>query len=201
MKDIPLEELVKHLKAFFKKEENKNYLYLSAFFFVFSFFLVFIIRPTLKSAFQSKVKREELAKATSQLEEVINKAITLQSEAEKYRDDFPLLYEAIPEEVNISQVMREITDAIRSNKLIIVNSSVSDIKLVGGEKKGLKTVRLKYFLEGKFSDFLKFMKTLENQRRLKTIKQAIFLRKEEVEINATGEADVNIKLEIETYFF
>ncbi len=201
MKDVPVEELVKHVKDFFKKQENKNYLYLSVFFLIFSFFLIFIIRPTLKSAFQSKAKREELLKATTKLEEIINKSVVLQSEAEKYRDDFPLLFEAIPKEVNISQVMREVTNAVRENNLVIVNSSVSDIKLVGGEDKGLKTVKLKYVLEGKFSDFLKFMKALENQRRLKTIRQASFLRKGEIEINATGEAVLNIKLEIETYFF
>ncbi len=200
MRDISLDELVRNLKSFFRKDENKNYLYLSIFFLVFSFFLFFVIRPTLKSAFKSRSKKEELLRATKRLEDVINKAVILQTEMEKYREDFDLLYEAIPERVKIAQVMRELEGAIREANLKVENASVSDINLVGKNKKGLKEVNLDYSLKGSFSDYLDFLKKLNSQRRLKIIEESSFLREGEIAIGSSSEANLNIRLKIKAFF-
>ena len=200
MSDITIEELIKNLKKFFKKEENKNYIYLSLFFIIFSFFLIFVIRPTLKSAFQAKIKRKELISTTSKLESVINKAVNLQIQAEKYREDFLLLYQALPESVKISQLVRDINQALQINGLRILRSEVSDIVLVGGKGKGLKKVELQYTLSGKFSEFLKFLDVLENQRRIKLIDNLDITKIEQISNQATGEAKINVKFKIVSFF-
>ncbi len=201
MQDVALEELVKRLRAFFKKEESKTYLYLSFFFLVFSFFLAFVIRPTLKSAFQANSRKQQLLRVTRTIELLITKAINLQAEAERFRDDFDLLYEAVPERVKISEVLGDITESLRKNNLRVLNAQVSNLELVidKGDTK-FKTVSLEYTINGKFSDFLKFMKEVQNQRRLKTFSEINFTRKGEVILGATGEANLDIQLKIEAYF-
>ena len=200
MKDISLEELRGELRKFFKKEENQSYIYFSAFFLIFSFFLIFIIRPTLKSAFKSKTKKVELERATNFLNSIINKAVVLQSQVEEYRDDFKLLKQAIPERVKIAEVMDEVTGLLKKNNLEIVNISVSDIKLVGKEKLGLKSVILDYRINGKFSDFVDFVDSMQKQRRLKTIPRVSLSVKNEGFLEASEEAVLDIKLKVEAYF-
>jgi hypothetical protein len=208
MRDLTLEEFIKRVKAFFKKEENQRYLYLSLFLLAFSFFLGFVVRPTVKSAFEARIKKGELLRTTTQLEEYINKAVYLQSELEKYREDMALIYQALPEEARISSVMRDIATMLENNRLVVLDASISEIHLVGEEKKDLKTIGLEYLLSGSFPNFLRFLRDLENQRRLKVVKSVSVIREKQGDIVvstnesnlASPESNLNIKLKIEVYF-
>lgn len=203
MGDVTIEELVENLKNIFKKEKNKNYLYFSFFFLTFSFFLAFVIRLTIKSAFESKSKKEQLTIAVDRLEKVINKAVELQTQAEHYREDFILLSQAVPDKVKIAEIMKQLEDSFKDSNLVLVNASVSNINLVHKDKENkdkLKEVILDYTLEGKFSDYLKFLESIESQRRLKIIEESIFSREEELREISTGEAKLKIVLKVKTFF-
>ncbi|GIW63122.1 MAG: hypothetical protein KatS3mg090_0948 [Patescibacteria group bacterium] len=176
MKDLSLEIISKKLKDLFKKEQNQNYAYLSAFFIVFSFFIVFIIRPTLKTAFELRDKRDSLLKEADRLRSIINNITQINIQAEKYRDDFDLLDEAVPDKMNIFSVFNQINAVFSSNNLKIISAEAGNIVLVGSDDKtkqesgsDLKEISFEYQLTGSFSNFLKAIEELRQQRRIKDI--------------------------------
>ncbi|GIW63156.1 MAG: hypothetical protein KatS3mg091_849 [Patescibacteria group bacterium] len=178
MKDLSLELIAKKLKESFKKEQNQNYAYLSAFFIVFSFFVLFIIRPTLTIAFELRDKRDSLLKEAARLNLIINNITNINIQSEKYRDDFDLLDQAVPDKMNVFSVFNQINEVFKKHNIKIVSAEASNIVLVGSdnenskettEDSSLREITFVYQLTGSFANFLQAIEELRTQRRIKDI--------------------------------
>ncbi len=202
---MTIEILTKRLKEFFRGEKGRNITYLSAFFLVFSVFILFIIRPTLKTAFELREKREALREVNKRFEKIINKIVQVNLDAERYRDDFDLLDQAVPSKMYIFSLFRQINSVLIENDLSIENATVDRIILVReGEaespEQDLKELTMNYVLRGEFNDLIKALKTLQKQRRIKIVYDISVEKQGQEDFLATGPANLEMKVTIKSFF-
>ncbi|GEM_PF-6123434 len=206
MEDLNLEIITKRLKEFFKQEKGRNLTYLSVFLLVFSVFIIFIIRPTLKTAFYLRDKRESLKTANQQLSSVIEKIVQLNLDAERYRDDFDLLDQAVPSKMFIFSLFKQINSVFLENDLSIENAKVDRIILVretqekSAADQDLKELKINYVLQGDFNDLIKALKELRRQRRISIVYRINIDKEEDGFIESTEEAGIKMNVEIKSFF-
>lgn len=184
------------LKKFFSKK-TQDYTYVIAFFFIFSFFVFYIIRPNLITVVQISTKIDQLKKINTLYTEQIDKVVEIQSELEGSRDDFLLLKEAIAAKPEVNKVLFDINVSSEEANLSSERISLSDVNL---KEKGA-TNKLKFFivsmnLVGTFDDLMSYIKEIFSQRRLKLISE-MDIAKEKL---SSKSATLKIKLEVEGFY-
>lgn len=153
------------------KDKNKDYTYAIIFFLVFSFFMIFAIRPSLDTAFSLRKKLNELKTIDKEYEKEILKIIDLQKKIESVRDDLPILTEAVPNSVRVNKIINDLKKSVDKNNLTINNMSIGSVSLKENlNQKKTSSVEVNLDLKGTFKDGLSFIKDINNQRRLKVIK-------------------------------
>lgn len=184
------------IKKLFSKK-NKDYTYAIAFFFIFSFFVFYIIRPNLTNVFEINTKIEQLKKINKLYADQIDKIVQVQSDLETNRDDLVLLKEAFAEKPEVNKVLSDVDVTTGGAVLRSERIAVSDINLKDkGSVAKLKSFIINMSLIGSFDDTLAFMRKIYNQRRLKLAPVLELTREEESSESAT----LNIKLEVEGYY-
>lgn len=183
-------------KLFSKK--NKDYTYVTAFFFVFSFFVFFIIRPNLISVFEARVKIDELNKINNLYSQQIDKIIEVQSLFETNRDELVYLNEAIATKPEVNKVLSDVDISSSESRLFSKRINVSDINLKDkGTLQKLKSFIVEIGLVGQFEDMMAYVSKLYEQRRLKLIPE-LQMSKDARESSASSNLD--IRLEVEGYY-
>lgn len=179
-------------------QKTRDYTYAIAFFFIFSFFVFYVIRPNLLSVFEANTKIEQLKNINKLYEEQIDKVIEVQSVLEANRDDLSYLKEAIALKPEVNKVLADINVSTEGGRLESERIDVSDINLkekAVSEK--LKSFVINMNLKGTFDDVLSYVRTIYNQRRLKLIPQLVFGRSEK---ESSQSSTLDIKLEVEGYY-
>lgn len=151
-------------------QKNKDYTYAIAFFLIFSFFILFIIRPNLVSVFEANNKIEELHKLDTFYNTQIDKIIELQTTLEENRDNMLLLNQAIASKPEVNKILSDLDVSSQEGTLVASGITVSDINLKekeDGDK--LKSFTLNMDFNGDFQNSVSFIKKIFDQRRLKTI--------------------------------
>jgi len=184
-------------------KKTKDYIYLTLFFLIASFFTFFAIKPSLEIAFTLNKKKMDLKTADDMYESVIVSLLQLQSNLEKYRTDLVYLDQAIPMKIRISGVLSKLTNLLEINNLTVDNLSISNLELVKEkeqETQKLRSIAINLQLSGDFPDFVRFLKGIQNERRLKVVKK-IVIDKGSINIDsATKSGSLKINLQIESYF-
>ena len=151
-------------------QKNKDYTYAIAFFLIFSFFILFIIRPNLVSVFEANNKIEELHTLDTFYNTQIDKIIELQTTLEENRDNMLLLNQAIANKPEVNKILSDVDISSQEGGLVTSGITVSDINLKekeDGDK--LKSFTLNMNFNGDFQNSVSFIKKIFDQRRLKTI--------------------------------
>lgn len=185
------------IKKLFSKK-TQDYSYTIAFFFTFSFFVFFVIRPNLITVFEIITKIEQLKKINSIYGKEIDKIVEVQSDLEENRDDFILLKEAIAIKPEVNKVLYDVDVSTDESKLKSVRIDVSDINLKDiGLNDKLKLIEIDMNLQGTFDDTLDFIKKIYKQRRLKLIPE---LQLERLIETSTESGNLKIRLEVEGFY-
>jgi len=185
------------IKRLFTKK-NKDYSYAIAFFLIFSFFTLFVIRPNILSVFQANLKIENLKKTNAVYEYQIQNIINAQTVLVDARDDLKLLDEAATSKPQVNQVIGDITKTTEKNNLVINKLSLVDVNLKDISRSDqFKPLTFDLGLTGNFEDYFKLMKDFYDQRRIKLLKN-IVINKAEAESTNSGE--LQIELEVEGYY-
>lgn len=151
-------------------QKNKDYTYVITFFLIFSFFILFIIRPNLVSVFEANNKIEELHTLDTLYNTQIDKIIELQTTLEENRDNMLLLNQAIANKPEVNKILSDVDISSQEGGLLTSGITVSDINLKekeDGDK--LKSFTLNMDFKGDFQSSVSFIKKIFDQRRLKTI--------------------------------
>ncbi len=184
-------------------KKTKDYIYLTLFFLIASFFTFFAIKPSLEIAFSLNKKKMDLKTADNMYESVIVSLLELQSNLEKYRNDLVYLDQAIPIKIRISRVLSNLTNLLETNNLTVDNLSISNLELVKEKEQNnqsLKSVAINLQLDGNFTDFIQFLKGIQNERRLKVVKKIVIDKGGKDISSATKSGSLKINLQIESYF-
>ena len=158
-------------------KEVRKYGFDITFFVMFSFFLIFAIRPNLITAFSLQKELQDLKIKNKESEAVILQVVNYQSTLEEYRDKIPLLDQAVPSTPTIAQVVDEIRKSASDSGILLHAVSVESIDLKGEQESEVKTQQsdaidsFTVSVNGSASinGANVFLDKLMNQRRLKKI--------------------------------
>ncbi len=176
----------------------KDYSFTIAFFFIFSFFIIFAIKPNLNSVVTLSEQLNQLKVLDRQYEDTISKIINLQTLIVQNRDNFYLLDDALPSTPQVNKVIDDIKKDASDSGLILEKMEVQEISLKEDESKNkMKTLSVLLESTASFDNVKVFIDTLMSQRRLKNIK-SLNLIKDISE--GTESSTLKIKLEVGGFY-
>lgn len=179
-------------------KRTRDYGYLIAFFFLFSFFVFFVIRPNVLSVFSANVKIDELTKIDRLYGDQIVKVIDLQTSFENHRNDFYLLSDAISQKPQVNKILSDINNLTDKDKVSIDQININDINLKDVKSSDkLKAVIISFETKGEFESVAAFIDDMAKQRRLKIIKM-LTMTTDKTEASKSGL--LKMKFDIEGYY-
>lgn len=191
---INKELIIKNLS----KQRKRDYTYAISFLLIFSFFIIFAIKPSINTAVALRKNLDELKKTDALYDREIEKIIKLQKTLEVIREDLSLLSDAIPESSKTNDLIIDIKETIVKNNLKLDNMNIAEVYLKekNSEKKTKKLI-INLEANGNFKNLLLFIGNIENQRRLKVI-NTIILNKDS--ISASNSANIKANFNLEGYY-
>ena len=169
----------KKILELLKQKQVQDYTFSIAFFLVFSFFVIFAIRPNLITAFSLQKELQESKLKNEEYEQKILQIVNYQSVFEENRGKFYLLDESIPTKPGVAKVVEDIRKAGVESGIKINNLSVSEIDLKPEKLiAGIKKYRVEMDISSNLKDIESFLDLLNSQRRLKTIEEIKFTQLE-----------------------
>ncbi len=180
-------------EIFYKKVTD--YTFIVLFLLIFSIFIFFAIRPSLKTAFSLRKEEKDLVEIDSLYEKKIVSVSLIQSELEKNRNDLYLIDNALSKNPNVNKIIDDIKIAADKTNFFINKANVSDINLLQVKE---KLGKVEVILEGysSFPDLLSLIKEIHNQRRLKTIDNLQISKSK----SGTDSSNLSIKINIVGYY-
>lgn len=183
-----------NIKNFFTKK-TRDYTYAILFFFTFSFFVYFVIRPNLISVFSSNVQVEQLQKTDRLYEIQISKIVDIQTSLETNRENLGLLEEAMSIHPELNKILDDMNKTVQKNNILVERMNVDNVNLKDSAKEQqLKSVNITGSFFGNFENMYSFIKDLYSQRRLKMIKQ-LQLDVEKGESTSSSLLKMNLKIQ------
>jgi len=191
----------------------KDYTYAILFFFVSSFFIVFVIRPVLSIAVSLQKEAVELEEVNKVYEENITRVLKLQSDLEQVRDRKHLLTEALPERANIKPLLDDIQKAAQEQGIQLDKVAVSGIYLKessadkelatsqlqpGADLPSTQIINLQLNITGSYDQTRNFIAGLLNQRRIKNVES--FTTRNIEFLTKSASTGLQLDLKIESYY-
>ncbi len=164
MNNFDRNKLVKLLQD----KKVQSYSFLVGFFVVFSFFVIFAIRPNLITAFNLQKELQDLKLQSREFESKIQQIVTYQTVLEQHRDDLPLLDEAVPSSPVLGKVIEEVRKSASDSGIILGYVSVEsvDYKL---QSESTQSFDITVDATASKENLRLFLDALLNQRRLKSL--------------------------------
>ncbi len=179
-------------------QKTTDYTFTIMFFLIFSMFILFAIKPALTTATGLKKEETDLEAIDKVYEGHIMNIANVQSTMEAYRDEFPLLEEAISTHPQVNKVIDDIKKSADNNSFNITNENIGEVNLLDTKNKNLQTLSITLEGQSSFDNLIKFITDLSNQRRLKTI-QTMTISQPQVN-QSTGSAQLKINMQIQAYY-
>lgn len=186
MNDIDRKKIV----ALLQDKKVQNYGFLIVFFIIFTFFIIFAIRPNLTTAFNLQKELQDLKLQNREFESKIQKIVSYQTFLETYRNDLPLLDEAVPYSPEIAKVIEDVRQSATDSGVLIQSLKVESVDYKAkATDAGIKGFSINAEAEATTANMRSFFDLLLKQRRLKSL-DLVDLTKSDF----TGEesSDINI---------
>ncbi|MFA9288788.1 MAG: type 4a pilus biogenesis protein PilO [Weeksellaceae bacterium] len=162
----------KRLRALLTEKKVQDYSFSIFFFIVFSFFLAFAIRPNVITAFNLQQELQDLKLKNREYEAQILQIVNYQSVLETYRNDLPVLDEAIPSSPQVAKVVEDVQNAALQADVPITSVTVESINFKQVETvQGIQAYKITLDTEASASSLEQLILAISNQRRIKTIDQ------------------------------
>lgn len=189
-------ELIKTLTKKLSSKKTQNYTYLVVFFLIFSFFIFFAIRPSLITAVSLSKEEGDLKKINTSYESTITKIVQVQSDLQENQDKLHLITEALPEKPGLNKILQDIQETAKKNSVQVKKLNIESITLSKSNSSGVRRAEINLEISSNFDDLSSFLKNLNNQRRIKTIKR-IDIGKAAA---ASSSASLNTIIKITSYY-
>lgn len=178
-------------KSIFTKK-TQDFTFIILFLFIFSVFIFFAINPSLKTAFSLKKEEKDLTNVDNLYEQKIINISAIQSQIENYREELPMINQAISDYPQVNKMVNDIKSIADKNFITIKKANISEVNL-SQSKKSLE--RIQMIIEGKsnFENLYSFIQDLFKQRRLKSINNLSV--KQEKESSDSGQLTVILTIE------
>lgn len=178
--------------------KTKDYTFTIVFFIIFSFFVLFVIRPNITTVFVLQQQLNDLQKLDKDYEKAIFTVVNIQSALEKNREQFPLLNQAVPSTPQVNQIIDDVKKIASDSGIELKKFDINQINLKESKNKNsLKPYNVDIETSSDFVKANKFMSAILQQRRLKSIKNLIISKDQNA---GTESAALKIIFEIEGYY-
>ena len=177
--------------------KTADYSFIVVFFLLFSFFIIFAIKPNLETAFKLNKELSELKKIDITYNNVISQIVDTQSVLLQHRDDIALLHQALPDTPQLNKVVSDIQTAASTSGVLVDKLNVSTLDLSHQNNKTMKNYIVTLYTTSDFPSVKTFIDTFFTQRRLKLIKRAE-IGKETQQSSDSGK--LRVLLELEGYY-
>ncbi|MBP7967038.1 hypothetical protein KAZ66_02080 [Candidatus Woesebacteria bacterium] len=160
----------KKIIALLQDKKVQNYGFLIVFFILFSFFIIFAIRPNLLTAFNLQKELQDLKLQNREFESKIQKIVAYQTLLENYRDDIPLLDQAVPPSPELAKVIEDVRQSATDSGVFIQTLKVESVDYKAkssGDK--LQVFSISTDALASTTSLRQFFDLLLNQRRLKSL--------------------------------
>ncbi len=152
------------------RKKFADYSFIIFFFLIFSFFVIFAIKPNLETAFKLRQELTQLRQLDTDYDAAIAEIISLQSDIEQHRDDLPLLAQAVPSTPQVNQIFENVQHSASESGIPISQLTVSQINLTQAtSSSNLKNYKISFQSSSSFESLQKFLASFLTQRRLKLI--------------------------------
>lgn len=182
---------------------RKDYISFTLFFFIFSLFVIFIIRPSLTEAFSLKKEEADLKEIDAKFQRIIINIVEMQKQLEQQRDALYLLSDALPSKPQINQIINDVVQSADKHAIIVKKLTTDEISLMEkgkADKKFLQRITIRLEALSTYDNTIRFIQDLFNKRRIKSIRELRILNKFKVGGIASESALLQIAVEIEGYF-
>ncbi len=188
------------LNSISKKKEVKDYFYIILFLLTSSFFIIYIIKPSLITAFSLQEEISNLKVVSEMYDRNIEEIQKAGNFLEKIRDKVDLVDESIPEMPDTKTLIDDIKKTASNEGIVIKNLSLSsvDIKSEDEKSKDVKTILVNMEVKSDYFQLYNLVKGLTDQRRLKTIKR-LQISKTDKNISS-DESSLKLYLEVFGYY-
>ena len=189
----------------------KDYTFVVFFFLIFSVFVFFAIRPNILTAINLQNELNELRFQDEQYERTILNIVDYQTILETTRDEFYLLEDAVPASPRLYGMVENVQKAASVSGAVINDIQVSEVqfkaeeveKKSNGKRKNdtselsANSYIVNFNLEGNLQQTQSFIRTILDQRRLKTFETITLSTSQS---NASQEAEFNVAIQLEGYY-
>lgn len=180
----------KKIIALLQDKKMQHYGFLIVFFIIFSFFVIFAIRPNLLTAFNLQKELQDLKLQNREFESKIQKIVSYQTFLETYREDLPLLDEAVPQSPEIAKVMEDVRQSATDSSVLIRTLKVESVDYKAKSKgPELQTFSINADAEATSENLRAFFDRLLAQRRLKSLD---FIDISKSDFTGDQSSDINI---------
>lgn len=186
----------KLIKLLQNKREIVDYTYATLFLLISSFFILFVIRPSLITAFTLQEKRARLTQIDRDYEKDITNIINIQSQLVELREDLYYLDLALPRKPNIRNLTDLIVKMASAEGIEIKNFSISSIDLIN-KKEALNKFNILLEVHVDFLQGKNFIKRLKENIRLIDIERLVFSK---VNQESTESGVIKLDMTLEAYY-
>lgn len=188
----------KIIKTITKNNVWQDYTYATLFFLVCSFFLFFVIKPTVTTIFSLLEKRDELENIDKFYDGDINRIIQLQTQLLTVREDIYLLDEALPKKIQVGSFIN-IFKKIASDEGIILTEfnlpsldfkkeNVNNINNINAVEANIKVTE-------DYEKVKKLLQIIDQSRRLIKLKEIKISKDKDNYSSESSKLKVELKLE------
>lgn len=187
------------IKKINKNKYIKDYFYIISFLLVSSFFILYVIKPSLLTALKSQQEVVELRKINQVYDANIVEIRRASDFLQETREKLNLLDQAIPKTPYAKKIIDDIKNIASEEGIQIKNLSLSSLDLKDlNQGNKLKNIEINMETIANYEKINHLILKLNNQRRLKNITNLQISKKEDV--YSSAEANLILKLELFTYY-
>lgn len=169
----------KKIIALLQDKKVQDYTFNILFFLIFSFFVIFAIRPNLVTAFSLQRELQEIKLQSREYEEQIMQIVTYQSTLETHRNDFTLLDEAVPDSPELAKVIEDVSKSATDSGVVIKTFSIEKVNYIKqSATEDLQQFTITADLESNIINLGQFFDLLTDQRRLKSLESVTISKAE-----------------------
>ena len=189
-----------NITSLLQEKKIQNYSFSIGFFLIFSLFVYFAIRPNLITAFNLEKEKQDLKLKNKEYEEQILQIVNYQSTIEQYRDQFYLLDEAVPPSPDVTKVISDIKQSAAESGIQLTTITMEPIEFTKDIQQYEQVFDFTLTTGGKvqINQFDTFLKSIINQRRIKSIENLQISRTESEEVG--GESFFTITLTVKGFY-
>lgn len=186
-------------KIFTKKATDYSFTIL--FFLIFSLFILFAIKPSLTTAVSLKKEESDLKLIDTKYENNIVNIASVQSLMEENREELPLLTDAISDHPQVNKMIDDIKKASDQTSFVLTKAGIGEVNLLDTKNNKLQTLLLTIEGSSDFDSLMKFIQSLSNQRRLKTIQKMTITPSNSLDGQvASSSGQLKVIMNIEAYY-